>query len=54
MKQFEVHCFTKQNYEKFGNQFPENSYFYDTEDEVSKCLIDLIKNPISGIMLFKR
>lgn len=49
MKQFEVHCFTKHNYERFGNQFPENSYFYGTEDEVLKCLIDLIENPISGI-----
>lgn len=49
MHKFEVHCFTKANYERYGNNFPENSYFYDTEKEVTECLIDLVKNPISGI-----
>ena len=49
MKEFEVHCFTKENYERFGDKFPENSYFYDSAEEAIRCLSDLVKNPISGI-----
>ena len=49
MKEFEVHCFTKDNYERLGNQFPENSYFFDTKDEVLSCLTNLVNNKISGI-----
>lgn len=48
-KIFEVHCFTRHNYERLGNQFPENSYVFVTEDEVLECLTNLVKNKVSGI-----
>ena len=48
-KIFEVHCFTRHNYERTGNQFPENSYCFVTEDEVLECLTNLVKNEVSGI-----
>lgn len=50
---YEVHCFCKSTYEKWGGVaqggFPENSYFFDTDEEVIECLSDLIKNKMSGI-----
>ena len=50
-KLFEVHCFTKNNYDQRGNKFPENSYVFDTEDEVLKFLTNLVKNKMSGIWI---
>lgn len=49
MKRFEVHCFTKQNYQAFGNKFPENSYLFDDEEAVINCLANLLANKESGI-----
>lgn len=51
MNKYEVHCFTAQNLKDYGNKFPENSYFYDTEEDVIACLCGLIRNKISGIYL---
>lgn len=50
---YEVHCFCKDTYEAWGGVldggFPENSYFFDAEDEAIECLAGLIKNKDSGI-----
>ena len=50
---YEVHCFCKDTYEKWGGiengGWPENSYFFDTEDEVIHCLAGLVRNKMSGI-----
>lgn len=45
---FEIHCYCKDTYEKLYG-FPENSYFFDDEDEAIECLSALIKNKQSGI-----
>lgn len=48
---FEVHCFTRDNYEKRGNRFPEQSYRFFSKDEVLKCLTNLVNNDFSGIYI---
>ena len=45
---FEVHCYCKETYEKLYG-FPENSYYFDNEEEAIVCLSGLIKNKQSGI-----
>ena len=47
---YEVHCFCKDTYEKWGGVrdggFPENSYFFDSEDDLFECLTGLVKNRV--------
>ena len=45
---FEIHCYCKDTYEKLYG-FPENSYYFDDEDEAIDCLHGLIKNKQSGV-----
>ncbi len=51
---FTVNLYTRSTYSRFSgypNSFPENTYHYDKEEDVTKCISDLLKNDISGIYL---
>jgi hypothetical protein len=47
MKSYSVHCFTEKT---IGTKFPENSYYVDSVEQVTK-IIDDVSSDISGIIL---